>query len=233
MSFVSAAVNIGGAFIQSGAAGDAAEAQVNGANQANALQEKIWNETKGMYNQQRADQEPWRQAGLKALTGLGDADYQRDFSAADFTKDPGYEFRMAEGQKALERSAAARGGLQTGGTLKALTKYGQDYASNEYNNAYTRFNADRDRRFNRLSSLAGFGQQANAQNAAANAQQGQFAQNYAGTVGNNLMGIGNAQGAASIAKGNAWSGALSNIEQNWMERQEMAMKAGSKLMGGA
>lgn len=56
-----------------------------------------------------------------------------------FQKDPGYDFRMQEGQNAIESSAAARGGQLSGATLKALAKYGQDYASNEYQNAYGRY----------------------------------------------------------------------------------------------
>lgn len=217
-----AAGSVGGALIQSHAAGDAADTQAAAAHEANQLQQQ-------MYNQQRADQEPWRQAGVQALSDLGNSDFQRDFTANDFQADPGYAFRMAEGQKALERSAAARGGLQTGGTLKALTRYGQDVASNEYQNAYTRFNSDRDRRFGRLSSIAGLGQNANAQNSAAG-------QNYANQTGANSMGAANAAGAAGIASANAWGNSLSSIGQtgmnayamnqqnNWMDR---ALKARS------
>jgi hypothetical protein len=208
--------SIGGSLISSNAAGDAADQQALAAREANALQER-------MYNQNRADNEPWRQAGVGALSQLGNQDFQRDFTAKDFEKDPGYDFRMAEGQKALERSAAARGGLQSGGTLKALSRYGQDYASNEYNNAYNRFNSDRDRRFGRLSSIAGVGQTATAQNAAAG-------QNYAGQVGQNSMGAANAAGAAGMASANAWGQTLSglgrtgmdavamNQQSNWMDR---------------
>jgi len=197
MSIWAAVANVIGTKMQSDAAGDAADKQTAAADRATALQEK-------QYNQTRADQEPWRQAGVTALSGMQGADYMRDFTAADFQQDPGYDFRMKEGQKALERSAAARGGLQSGGTLKALSKYGQDYASNEYQNAYTRFNADRDRRFGRLSSLAGFGQNANAQNAATG-------QNYANNVGENYMNAANAQGAAGMASAQAWGNTLSGI----------------------
>jgi hypothetical protein len=142
---------------------------------------------------------------------------------SDFQKDPGYEFRMAEGQKALERSAAARGGLQSGGFMKNLSRYGQDYASNEFANARNRFNEDRTLKFNRLSSIAGLGQTANN-------QIGSAGQNYANQVGNNMMGAANAQGAAGIANANMWGSTLSglgrtgmdayamNNQQNWMER---------------
>jgi hypothetical protein len=144
-----------------------------------------------------------------------DPELFRSFGQSDFQKDPGYDFRMQEGQKALERSAAARGGLQSGGTMKALTRYGQDFASNEYQNAYNRFNNDRSNRFNRLSGIAGVGQ-------AANSQIGQAGANYANQVGQNTMGAANAAGAAGIAGANAWGGALSGIagtatDITWMD----------------
>lgn len=209
---LAAAGGIGSAIIGANAASSAADQQAQAAREANALQER-------MFNQQRADQEPWRQAGIGALSQMGNADFQRDFTASDFQKDPGYDFRMQEGQKALERSAAARGGLQSGGTLKALSRYGQDYASNEYNNAYNRFNADRDRRFNRLGSLAGVGQTATN-------QIGQAGMNYAGQVGNNTMNAANAAGAAGIAGANAIGGALSGIGKSWMDYSMMNKFAG-------
>jgi hypothetical protein len=144
-------------------------------------------ELSGLQDRQRA-----YESGL--VRGDGQGDLTRDFSMADFQKDPGYQFRMQEGQKAIERSAAARGGLNSGATLKALSRYGQDFASNEYTNAYNRFNSDRDRRFNRLSSLAGIGQTASG-------QLMQAGQNYGNNVSANQIGYGNAAGAANIARG--------------------------------
>jgi hypothetical protein len=69
----------------------------------------------------------------------------------NFEADPGYGFRLSEGLKALERSAAARGGLMSGGAGKALQRYGQDLASQEYGNAFQRFQQDR-------AARAGLGQ---------------------------------------------------------------------------
>jgi hypothetical protein len=194
---IGAGTGIASGIMGSKAAGNAAKQQAAAASEANRLQ-------RDMFQQQRKDQAPWREAGASALGDLANPDFKRDFTSADFQKDPGYDFRMQEGQKALERSAAARGGLQSGGTLKALSRYGQDFASNEYNNAYNRFNADRDRRFNRLSSIAGLGQTANNQIGAAG-------QNYANQVGANQMGAANAAGAAGIASANAWGNSLSGI----------------------
>jgi hypothetical protein len=220
MAFIMASIIAGGAtlaggivngVVQGNAAHDAADKQAQAARDSNALQER-------MYNQTRDDQEPWRIAGGRALSDLGNSDFQKDFTLNDFQQDPGYQFRMDQGQKALERSAAAKGGLMNGGTMKALAEYGQGFASNEYNNAYNRFNSDRDRRFNRLSSLAGIGQTANSQLGAAGS-------NYAGNVGNTLMSNANAQGAAGMASANAWGGGISNglsgIGRTWMDAQMM------------
>jgi len=65
----------------------------------------------------------------------------QEFNAQEMKEDPGYAFRLAEGQKAIERSTAARGGLQSGAALKAAAEYGQSMGSQEYNNAFNRFQA--------------------------------------------------------------------------------------------
>jgi hypothetical protein len=105
---------------------------------------------------------PYIVAGGNALTSvssLAQAPEER-FTGQGLEMDPGYAFRQAEGLKALERSAASRGIGQTGGTLKALTRYGQDMASQEYQNAFQRSldafktnQAGRQQRFSNLSGL--------------------------------------------------------------------------------
>lgn len=65
----------------------------------------------------------------------------KDFSAPqgqDVLKDPGFQFRMDQGRKALEASAAGKGVLRAGGTLKDLLSYGQNFASQEYGNVFNR-----------------------------------------------------------------------------------------------
>ena len=159
---------IGGA-ISSRSAGKAADAQKDAANTASNTQleaQKLASQTQlDIFERQAALQEPWRQAGMGSLsqltagTGAGgefnqdfatpapvrsafatEAPVSRDFTMADFNADPGYAFRMQEGQRALESSAAARGGLLSGGTGKALSDYGQQAGSQEYGAAYDRFN---------------------------------------------------------------------------------------------
>ena len=133
----------------------------------------------------------------------------KDFGMEDFNADPGYAFRMAEGQKALERSAAARGSLLGGGQLKALTRYGQDMGSQEYGNAYNRYMNNRASKFNQLSSVAGLGQTSAGQVSNMGTQT-------AGMVGQNTIGAGNAQAAGTAGNANAWGNALSGGLNTWL-----------------
>lgn len=136
----------------------------------------------------------------------------RDFSTADFETDPGYEFRLGEGLKALERSASSRGGLYSGGTLKALARYNQDFASNEFGNAYNRFQSNRATRYNQLANLAGLGQ-TSAQNL------GVLGQRSAENIGNITIGGQTAAAAARASGYNALGQTIGQIGQlplNWM-----------------
>jgi hypothetical protein len=123
--------------------------------------------------------------------------YAKDFNISQFQADPGYAFRLAEGQKALERSAAARGGLMGGATGKALTRYGQEMGSQEYQNAFNRYQAERSARLNPLQSLAGLAQSAT---------------NVLGTAGQNYAtGAGEALGAGAQARASGYIGAANAI----------------------
>lgn len=117
-----------------------------------------------LYGQSSGYTDPYRQAGAGAVNSLAgllgpNGEFMQQFKF-DPNQDPGYQFRLEQGQKALERSAAARGGLQGGGTLKALERYAQGVASDEYGKSFERFQSDRKNRFGMLSDLAGVGQRA-------------------------------------------------------------------------
>jgi hypothetical protein len=120
---------------------------------------------------------------------------QEDFSLEDFQADPGFEFRLSEGQKALERSAAARGGLLSGGTLKELERFAQGTASQEFQSAFNRFQTERAGRFNRLASVAGLGQ-------ITGAQLGELGARTATNIGNLTVG---GQTAAAAARASGFS----------------------------
>ena len=138
-------------------------------------------------------------SGNKGATGYGK--YAQDFSMGDFQQDPGYAFRLSEGQKALERSAAARGGLISGGAMKAATRYGQDMGSQEYQNAYNRYQTNRANQLNPLGSLAQSGQ------SAANFQAGNLG-SYGTNVGNLMGQQGQSQAAGQIGMGSTLGNAI-------------------------
>jgi len=121
--------------------------------------------------------------------------YARDFSMQDFQIDPGYAFRMSEGLKSLDRQAAARGGLISGGALKAAQRYGQDMGSQEYQNAFNRYQVNRANQLNPLQSITGAGQTATNQLASA-------AGNYGANAGNAALIGGANQANAYLTKGN-------------------------------
>ena len=141
-----------------GATGAAREA----AQTANAAAERDLALRTRMYEEGIARQKPFYEAGVNALpqyvSGIqAGGELVRGFTPADFTTDPGYAFRLSEGQKGLERTAAARGGLISGGALKAAQRYGQEMGSQEYSNAYNRFRDTQGLRRNALAGVAGYG----------------------------------------------------------------------------
>lgn len=197
---------------QAAATGDASAAQLQAQRETNEMQ---WD----MYEQNRKDQEPWRKAGEVALGQLGTGlkaggEFNRNFTLKDFQADPGYAFRQSEGQKAIDNSAAARGSSLSGATLKALTRYGQDTASAEYQNSYSRWNNDTSNRFNRIAGVAGVGQQAvnqigaYGQQTASNVAQGNM--NTANNVASNTIQAGNARASGYVGTANAINGGINN-----------------------
>ena len=217
MSAVAAAViggvaTLGGGLIAAGGAKKAANVQAQSAREAQAANERALERQIGL-------QEPFRQAGLTAqeqimqLLGIGGdaaaADYgslAKPFGMEQFEQDPGYAFRQSEGMKALERSAAARGLLQSGPTLKGIQRFGQESASQEYGNAFNRYQIERSARLNPLQSLMGSGQSATNVMTGATGQAGQNEQG-------NIMGAGQARASGYVGQANALGGALSSIGQ--------------------
>lgn len=169
--------------------------------EANALLQSI-------YGKNMENLSPYSSAGSTALSQMNagtapGGDFNKTFTADDMTsQDPGYAFRIAEGQKALERSAAARGGALGGGTLKALNNYAQNTASDDFSKASDRFRATQQDRFGRLNTLAGIGQRATETGIAAGDSYGR--QSSANTMnagqyqGNMLYGMNRDAGAVGM-----------------------------------
>jgi len=205
MPWMIPAAIIGSSLLGGSSAKSAASTQAAAADRAAELQNQ-------QFQQTRQDQEPWRQAGINALGVMqqtaGNVPAAFKFGMGDFQQDPGYAFRLSEGQKALDRQAAARGGLISGGALKAAGRYGQDMASQEYQNAFNRaftgYGTDVAREnqlYNRQAALAGIGQTStNLVN--------QAGQNYANNAGNLITGGAAAQAAGQVGMANAFTGGL-------------------------
>ena len=221
MTFVAVAI-VGSSLISgiagSSAASKAAKAQTQAATQASGFERE-------MFDKQVELQAPFREAGLTAQNRLlqylglsgspsdaGYGKYAGDFSMNDFTADPGYAFRLAEGNKALDRTAAARGGLLSGGAMKAAQRYGQEMGSQEYMNAFNRYQTNRANQLNPLQSLMGAGQTgANTLTQAA----GSLGQ----ALGENAIGAGNARASGYIGQANALTGALNQGMNSYMKMQ--------------
>lgn len=248
---VGAAAAIGGAALsassQANAAESAAQTQAESADQATALQRE-------MYYQTRQDLAPWRRAGMWALPQMqrliarGPGQPFRGPAALDprafafqaptaetMQVDPSYQWRLQQGQHALESSAAARGGLLSGGAMRGAMELGQNMASQEYGNIYGRAfgenqlrygraltrNQDqygraltawqarqgqRESQYNRLAGLAGVGQQTSQ-------YLGTLGANYANQAGELALQRGNALSQGQITAGNAW-GNVANTAGN-------------------
>ena len=223
MAIGTATAILGSAVLGAAASRSASKTQASSAGRAADISQQ-------QYEQTREDLAPYRAAGVNALGKLeGMADYTM-FGPEQFSKDPGYGFRLAEGQKALDRQAAARGGLISGGALKAAQRFGQEMGSQEYGNAFNRYQIERAAKLGPYQSLAGVGQ------TTAN-QLGQFGAANAANVGNLMTGGAAAQAAGQFGMANAFTGGLGtylNYTQNnaLLEALKNRNTGGSSIYGG-
>ena len=211
---------IGSAVLGAASSRSAAKTQASAADRAGELQRE-------MFERNVELNAPFREAGINALNKLIPLTEYQNFGMDQFQQDPGYAFRMSEGMKGLERSAAARGGLLSGGTLKGIQRYGQDLASQEYQNAFNRYGIERERRLNPLQSLAGVGQTTSQ-------QLGSAGQTMAGNVGQAMGAAAQARASGYMGGANALTGALGSYmnynqgqQQNALLQQMIGSRGGS------
>lgn len=219
-----AAAVAGGSALISGAtsligSSEAADAQQHAADQANATQQ-------GMFNQTQKNLSPYMELGSQAtaslgsLTGVGGTNplsspllsgvpLPPNMTEDQLVKTPGYKFNLSQGLESVQNAAAARGLGNSGAAFKGAATFATGLADstyqNQFNNYQQQFNnqvTNQTNQFNRLLSLSGQGE-----NAAAGL--GNVGQQTAANIGNNLVGAGNAQGASYIAGANGVSNALS------------------------
>ena len=271
-AIIGAVGSIGGAAIGAAGAGKAAKAQAGAAQAAESTlqagSKQALDYQNQMFGQTQANMQPYVDAGaggLNALqyglgtggtangSGVGQGSlltpYQSFTAPTGLTEqnDPGYQARLQLGTDALQRSAAARGGVLTGGTAKDLNTYAQDYASNEYGNVYNRalqsygtnasnYYTGQGNQYNRLSGLANSGQVA----AGTLGQLGQAASN---NVSQNLLGtaqgvaqqqnnVGAANASGYVGAANAWGSGLTNATSGLSQYAQLQQLMGSGYGGG-
>ena len=256
VAWVGAGIAAVGTMNSMNASKSAASAQSDSAAQANETQ-------RYMYDQTRADNEPFRATGLAAnnklayLMGIGPngqpsggggggifggiagqiaglipnggytpqagekyGELDRRFAKSDLDADPvyqsGLQFGLDQGAQGINRQAAAGGSFLSGATLKALTRFGNDYGSTKANDSYNRFNTDQTNRYNRYAGLSGAGQQATNQVGAAGA-------NMANNVSANQIGAGNANASGYVGQANALNNGISGAYNAYQNNQMMQM----------
>jgi len=171
--------SIGGLF----GAGQASSAAKQAANISGQATDKSIALQKYMYDTTRGDYAPYREAGTNALNNMTGANQNAFFN------DPSLKWRYDQGLNAMNQTAAAKGGLQSGAALKAGQNYGQNMASTEYQNA-----------FNRWANIANLGMGAAANTAGAGS-------NYANSASSLYQNDAANKGNAKLSSANAWNSA--------------------------
>ena len=225
---------LGSSFLGANSANRAAQTQADAAGQSAAMQ-------KQMFDVQNAQQAPYRQSGYNALNqigalgsgtygiydktgnvtgqGTGSGYLTQQFGPEQFAAgmDPGYAFRLQQGQMANKNMSNQAGGMIGGNALKGLQDYTQGQASQEYGNAFNRFQTQRGNIYNTLASMAGLGQTSLG-------QTGQLAGQTSQGVGNAIAGAGSAIGAGQVASANAIGGGITGAGNGYMLSQMLAQR---------
>jgi hypothetical protein len=179
---------------------------------------------------------PYREGGVNALAriqaGLAPGgEFAQRFTTEQFEADPGYAFRFSEGQKALERQAAARGGLISGSALRAATRFGQEMGSQEFQNAFNRFYAERQAQLNPLFDLYGGGLEAAGGLSSA---AGTLGANVANFLGAGELGAGEARARGILGAGEARAtGVLEDLQARAQAQRDLATIRASAYTGPA
>lgn len=200
MGWIAAAQVVSGA-MGARAAEKAAATQAAGQREAAAINKQMFDIT----NEQ---QRPYREAGYTALSDIaGMKPYlTNQFTAEDFAQniDPGFAFRLKLGQEQAERMANKAGGFIGGNALTGLQDYTQGQASQEYGNAFNRYQEQRKNIYNTLASIAGLGQTSVGQTTQSGVLSG-------ANIGSAIGNAASAQAAGTIGAANAIGGAAQNL----------------------
>lgn len=169
-----------------------------------------------IYDTTRSDFAPWRAAGNSALGKLGEYflgdEGFKPIDLSGYKTSPGYEFRLGEGLKALERRASAAGYRLSPQLGKEMVRYAEDYATGDFENYANRQERQYDTYMNRLASLAGIGQTATAQTA-------QAGSNYAAGAGQANYMAGQARATNAANTGSAINQGIGNLASLYLYNQ--------------
>jgi hypothetical protein len=206
VALIGAGGSIAGGLLGASGAQKAAETQAAAAREAIAQQQR-------MFDIQNEQQRPYREAGYSALSDIANMKpyLTHQFGQEDFQAgiDPSYNFRLQQGNIATTNLANQSGGLVGGNALQGLTNYGQNAASQEFGNAFNRYQTQRTGIYNTLAGIAGIGQTAQQQTT-------NLAKDVSGNIGQATIGIGNAMAGGQIGAANALSGGFQGAGNSYM-----------------
>lgn len=218
--------------LSSSASSSAAQTQANAANQATQAELQMFNTT-------QKNLQPFMQGGTNSLQalmqylGIGaggsfnpSAPGVAPFTAAQFQSSPGYQWQLNQGIDAIQNSAAARGGVGSGNTMKALQTYGTGLANQDWYNAMNAYTAQQQDTYNKLYGIVGTGA-----NAAANL--GGFSVDTSKQVGANIIGAGNAQATGQVGSANALTGGVNSLAGLAYQLNNYYQSSGSGGGGGS
>jgi len=232
---------LGGA-MQSNAATEAARTQTDAAKYAADQQKAMFDIVNaqqaagrgagyGAFNQIRSmlpgQYTTYSEQGQPAGTAMGTDYLTHQFNAQDFQQnlDPGYQFRLQQGLMQAQNQANQLGGLTGGNALVGLQNYAQGAASQEYQNAFNRYQTQRSNIYNTLASIAGLGQSSQQ-------QANQLAQNYVNAQTGLTTGSAAAKAAGQVGAANAISGGLQGTGSSYALSQLLKGNAGGMGGGG-
>ena len=223
-SAAGAAVGIIGGMMQSDAMNSAAGRSADAMRYSADMQAQTTKDEMAMQQKNTdaaiAREQPWVDAGKSALTrmqaGVADGgEFSKKFGLSDMQNDPGYQFRMDQGQKQLEQSAAAKGMNMSGAQLQGITDYGQNMGAQQYATSRDNFYQDQSRNYDRISNMASNGQNAAAGQAS---MQTGLGTNLATTMGRGndnqmslAIGQANASNQNQMGQANIWANQLSGL----------------------
>lgn len=222
MAGAQAVGSIGGGLMERSSAKKADKAQQRAIRKATGIVNDYTDRAVGQYQQgygftdnalaDALDQtQPWQDYGREGLNKLAYYMSTPERTQEMVTADPSYQFRLQQGQKVLENSAAARGMSLSGAQQKALTEYGQDFGSNEFAKAYQRLMDQSNTGLNVAQQAGQWGMNAGAQKTGIAQGIGNLYSNSGNALAGMILGGGNAAASSQVAQGNAMSGMFQGI----------------------